>query len=832
MRIFLSLLTSPRLFRWVGVGGVACSLLFPLVAGSTSIWIMKNVTAGSETRQLAAHLRAELAEHLVLEDLQPPLSPKAISALDYLFHRSSLSRAENLKAIRLWSAEEKLLWSSRSGAGGSVPPPEAFREALRQGFTFRQIPPNTWYPAFQPKTSPLRLETWVALAGTEGEPPSSRFRFVVEVLSEPADLPAEVALYESLIWLISGSLGVAGLSLMLVGLSFLRRLHGTAARQAAHGMLTTKITRALSADLDPDRLFRNILQEIRQVVPCDRIVIAGVDPATREHRFWHVESDFSVPRFSGEGNREVGEWNLKHVYARMLPTNFPDLEKVDAPWVPYLLKGGLRSVFLMPILQEGEYFAHLGLSWARKGGVDPGSEALLSSLAGHLASAIRNATLFQRAERRASRLATLNALSQKIAQNIDLRETLDAIVQAAVELLGGDIARAFLLDEETGVLVPQAHAGRIPPPSAPLGTLRVGRGVIGRIVESGEPAILPDVQEVPEWQLNDWARENGLHAYVAHPLRLGGKPFGAIYCISTKAGFFTREDLDLLGSFSFQASIAIEKARLFAETRQRALRLELAGEITKALASTLRPGELFRTIAREIRRAVPCERCVIGSLDRESHRYHTWHAESEVELPVRDQAFDDEGTWWDRDVYESMRMVGIPDIRPISYRRAQEMADAGLRSVLVMPILQDGKSAAHIFLASVRPANFTRDHERLLASLSDHLGMALRNAMLYQASEDKTSRLEITGEIAKAVSSSLEPEEIFRTITREIRRAIPCERCAISTVDPQTAIPAYWHIDSDIEVEPLPPGQGMEAGGQLLEKVYARKEPYCIHDIL
>ncbi|MBI2132516.1 MAG: GAF domain-containing protein, partial [Candidatus Tectomicrobia bacterium] len=556
-------------------------------------------------------------------------------ALDYLFHRSSLSRAENLKAIRLWSAEERLLWSSRSGAGGSAPPPEAFREALRQGFTFRQIPPNTWYPAFQPKTTPLRLETWVALAGTEGEPPSSRFRFVVEVFSEPADLPAEVALYESRIWLISGSLGVAGLTLMLVSLSFLRRLHGTAARQAAHGMLTTKITRALSADLDPDRLFRNILQEIRQVVPCDRIVIAGVDPATREHRFWHVESDFSVPRFSGEGNREVGEWNLKHVYARMLPTNFPDLEKVDAPWVPYLLKGGLRSVFLMPILQEGEYFAHLGLSWARKGGVDPGSGALLSSLAGHLASAIRNATLFQRAERRASRLATLNALSQKIAQNIDLRETLDAIVQAAVELLGGDIARAFLQDEETGVLVPQAHAGRIPPPSAPLGTLRVGRGVIGRIVESGEPSILPDVQEVPEWQLNDWARENGLRSYVAHPLRLGGKPFGAIYCISTKAGFFTREDLDLLGSFSFQASIAIEKARLFAETRQRALRLELAGEITKALASTLRPGELFRTIAREIRRAVPCERCVIGSLDRESHRYHTWHAESEVELPRR-----------------------------------------------------------------------------------------------------------------------------------------------------------------------------------------------------
>ncbi|MBI3127070.1 MAG: GAF domain-containing protein [Candidatus Tectomicrobia bacterium] len=833
MKTSLNILRAPKPFRWLAAGAALCILLLCLIGGSFSIWLMKNMLAGNEARHFTDHLRGEFRDRISPEDLQPVFSPRAVSALDVLFHGSMLARTEKLKRLRLWSTEGRLLWDSHPGAEEVAPPAEALGEAHREGVAFRLDPPNTFLSAFQPAPSPLYLVSRAPIAGPDAESAGHSVGFVLETVSEPLVLKTELADYETHVWLVSGFLGLLGTSFILWGLAVLGRLHVTVTRQAAQGLLTSKITKVLSADLDPDRLFRDILREIRHAIPCDRIVIAGVDPATKEHRIWHIEHTLPVPTLSAEEERETGEWYLRNVYSPMRPVNFPDLERVDTSWSRRLLKAGLKSSFVLPIRQdEGKgFYIHLGLAWTRKGGGDAEGAELLSSLAGHLGSAVRNAALFRMAETRASRLATLNILSQKITQNVDLRETLDAIVNAAAELLGADISRAFLLEEDTGILIPHAHAGRIPPPSSPPGTLRAGKGVIGRVVASGKPMILEDVQQAAEWQLEDWVRDHGLHAYIAYPLRLGEKSFGAIYCLSSRSGIFTQEDLGLLGSFSFQAAIAIEKARLFAETRQRALRLELAGQITKALASTLRPSELFRTMIREIRRAVPCERCVIGSFSRDTRHIHAWHFESDIDPPFRADPFDEEGVWWDRDVYEMKRVVNQPDISVIPHARARQMAEAGIKSIIAMPILQDGECAAHILLSSTRPANFTHDHERLLQSLSDLFGMAIRNAMLYQASEEKTSRLEITGEIAKALGSSLEPEQLFQTIVREIRKVIPCERCVIARLDLAGATYQYFHIESDIEVPERTAEADRISTRWFHREVYEAKQPKLVPDL-
>ncbi|MEK6709220.1 MAG: GAF domain-containing protein, partial [Nitrospinota bacterium] len=833
MRIWSSILLSPRLFLWTRVWGGIFAVALSLTGGYLSARAMRNILIENDARHLVDHLRAEFWQHFSPEDLLEPGSPRAAAAFADLARDPTLANVEDLRALRLWTAEGKRLWSSFETTGEEAPSQAMFGKALREGSAFGLIPPGTFFAALLPEPAPLQLEAWVAVPGQSQAPPGVPPRFVIEARAESRDLPGQINAYKASIWLMSGTLGLLAAALLHLSFSLVARAHGAASRQAAQARLASKIAQSLSKDLTPDNLFRNIIQEIRQAVPCDRFVIAGVDMATGDHRILHEESDLPVPAFAAGEIRDRGEWYLKNIYPRMRPLNIPDMEEWDVSWVRRLRDAGFQSCFIMPILRESEagHLAHLGMCWRRKGGIAPEQEELIAELAGHLGSAVRNAALFQKAEARASRLARLNVLSRQIAQTTDLRQILDGIVQAAVELLGGTISRVFLVDEESGALIPQAHAGRIPPPEAPAVTLRVGRGVIGRIAETGVPALIADVHTHPEWLFRDWVRENGLHAYVGQPLRLGGKSIGAIHCLSDKVGFFSPEDLELLGSLSSQAAIAIEKARQFEEAQQRAVRLEVAGEISKALASVLGPEELFRTIVREIRKVVPCERCVVGSLDRETRAYHTWHLESDFELPIRAEAFDDTGAWWDREVYEQKRCVNIPDISGIPHRRAARMAGAGVKSVLVMPILQDGECAAHLFLASTRAANFTRGHERLLASLSGHLGVAFRNAALYQASEDKTSRLEVTGEIARAVSSSLEPEEIFQTIAREIRRAIPCERCAIATLIPDTISPSYWYVDADVKLEYLPPGQGEEIVKTVLDLVYQGKKPHYIPDL-
>ncbi len=83
-------------------------------------------------------------------------------------------------------------------------------------------------------------------------------------------------------------------------------------------------------------------------------------------------------------------------------------------------------------------------------------------------TAERNATLYEKVLEGSQRLSALHDLSQKVSSKLDLKEVLDSIVRASLELLDGDRAGLFLLSEDGKLLRPTATFGQIPePPGGP-----------------------------------------------------------------------------------------------------------------------------------------------------------------------------------------------------------------------------------------------------------------------------------------------------------------------------------------------------------------------------
>ena len=127
---------------------------------------------------------------------------------------------------------------------------------------------------------------------------------------------------------------------------------------------------------------------------------------------------------------------------------------------------------------------------------------------------------------------------------------------------------------------------------------------------------------------------------------------------------------------------------------------------------------------------------MIGAIDRETKHHHFWHQESDIEFQGL-ESIRERDVWWVGDVYDSCRPVNTPDLRALSFSRAAEMAEAGFRSHLVVPILQEDRCIAHLSLMSTREAAFSDDQVQLLASVAGHLGSAIRNAALYGESEER-----------------------------------------------------------------------------------------------
>jgi PAS domain S-box-containing protein len=96
-----------------------------------------------------------------------------------------------------------------------------------------------------------------------------------------------------------------------------------------------------------------------------------------------------------------------------------------------------------------------------------------------------------------------------------------------------------------------------------------------RVVRSGQPEMLSEITEAmieagaPDPEQRQMARTLGLRSAMVVPLVVGGKPFGAVSFVTAESGRrYGREDLILATEIAARASLAVENARAFAETRQ------------------------------------------------------------------------------------------------------------------------------------------------------------------------------------------------------------------------------------------------------------------------
>lgn len=378
-----------------------------------------------------------------------------------------------------------------------------------------------------------------------------------------------------------------------VSLEKIYLLDGERAR-SARLEITDKIAKSAGLTLKPREIFRSIVDEIRRAVLCEQVLIASLNPEYGSYIYLFEEEGDRVEPMS-EYRGRAGLISRK-VYETKQPFNIPDLQ-VDAWRESHHAKLGFRSSLVVPIVQDGRSVAHVHLSSKHPHFFSKGDEALLTEIAAYLGPALRNADLYHTAEERAGRLTILNDLNREITENLNLGEVLDEVVQAVVGLLKGNIARIFLLEDDSETLVLQSFNGNIPAPSAEGGSFHRGEGIVGRMLQTGKPVIDPDIQQNPDWVTNEWVKEHGLHAYIAHPLMQDGKVIGVINCMAKEKNFFGQEDLDLLGSLASQAAIAIKNAethsrleKSFEELRQskqmiaRAEKLSSLGTLTAGAA--------------------------------------------------------------------------------------------------------------------------------------------------------------------------------------------------------------------------------------------------------
>ncbi len=180
----------------------------------------------------------------------------------------------------------------------------------------------------------------------------------------------------------------------------------------------------------------------------------------------------------------------------------------------------------------------------------------------------------QKARREVQELHLLFEVSRILDQSLDLREVVGPVLDALSAHMGMVRGTITLVDRETGeIFIDAAHG--LSESQKVRGRYRFGEGVTGKVVRTGEPAVVPRVSEEPLF-LNRTGARGGLRkkdiAFICVPVKIGKEVLGALSAdrlLPEEVSF--KEDVRVL---SIIASMIAQAVRLRQAAQEERRRLE------------------------------------------------------------------------------------------------------------------------------------------------------------------------------------------------------------------------------------------------------------------
>jgi GAF domain-containing protein len=334
------------------------------------------------------------------------------------------------------------------------------------------------------------------------------------------------------------------------------------------------------------------------------------------------------------------------------------------------------------------------------------------------------------AERRATQLAASSQVARAISQVRNLDQLLAQVTHLISGAFGYYHVGIFIVDEigRYAVLIAANSEGgqRM---LARVHRLEVGQqGIVGYVTSTGEPRIALDVGADAVHFTNPDLPDT--RSEMALPLKVGGQIIGALDVQSTQEAAFTQEDIGVLSALADQIAIAIENARLFEKTQAA---LHEAEAVQR------------RYVRQQWKQLAP-------TLETTGYEYHT----------------------------SSVPSVGnatLPEIEQVILQ-GQTITLAGAdgalaRTAMAVPIKLGDHLLGVIDLHEVdAERQWTEEEITFVTAIADQTALALENARLFEQTQRRAQREQLTAEIASRMRAAPDVEGVLRTAVQEIRRAL------------------------------------------------------------
>jgi PAS domain S-box-containing protein len=279
--------------------------------------------------------------------------------------------------------------------------------------------------------------------------------------------------------------------------------------------------------------------------------------------------------------------------------------------------------------------------------------------------------------------------------------------------------------------------------------------------------------------VDDLALADERFAYI--PMKvLGGEVVGNLAVANDPEHPISKDDLDFLQQVSDQVALALEGARLSAQTQSALAQTE---KLSEAGLQFTRASDLQSLVK------IAAEMLDIPSVNRAALETFTYNAENEV------VGMDVIANWWSGMGHEptavgthytteilpllKLFLTSVPNFIQDAFQderidgvSMQIIRMLNVRAVAVLPLFLADRQLGVLLLESEEPHNFTQDEVRLFTAMGPQMSTVLENRRQFERAQKQADRESTLNVISQKIQSATTVEAVLQIAARELGHAL------------------------------------------------------------
>ena len=369
-------------------------------------------------------------------------------------------------------------------------------------------------------------------------------------------------------------------------------------------------------------------------------------------------------------------------------------------------------------------------------------------------------------------LKILRTVVDIASSELDLNLTLQLIVKIVTEMTAADSVFIYLFDEKKQNLVLMASkTGH----KKELGNLelKVGEGITGWVArENKMVAIKNHAYKDPRFKSFDVLPEDRYEAFLSVPIIYKGKAIGVINVQHKRGQDYATGTVNLIEMIAKQVGGILDHARLFDETRKKALQFDSLVKVSQSITSEHYLDEILNLIVVVTAEMLNSKICSIMLLDEKGVELAIKATQS-LSMDYKKKPNIKVENSLSGSVVKNKKPAVVYDVRKDEkYAYRDLAAKEGLTSMVAVPMIVKDKAIGVINVYTKQPHHFSDEEVNVLQMVANQAAVAIENTKLMEEAIKAKEALETRKLIERAKGilmrlNSLSEEAAHRLIHKK-----------------------------------------------------------------